>query len=335
MGTMEKQQSNDAFKSMTRKGDLEGKKPWGLVDFEAMRHLAPHYAGGLSGANWLALECMLDVLVFGAKKYAPNNWKKGYKLTGCANSLYRHIKLLANGERFDEETGISHYGHILCNLMFMSYYVDYQPTQDDRVTSGIGKVSVIKHAELPRNEQECLSLMLECLGAFMNGNDNDTTEELPLLGYAMYYACHGYALQVAANKPNLGERFRKALDAVTTQLQEGRHILPTDPAEIEKFKAQLGYKIIGEEVIKPSLTRTPIPPADLTKAASVGKAEPEDEHELHCQCDECEPHSPGVVTTFEGLVARTTEEDTAMAVICTCDSCCRAHNQDENETKID
>jgi hypothetical protein len=180
-------------KSITRKGLTEGKKPWGLVDFEALRHLAPHYAGGWQGANWNALECMLDVLIFGANKYAPNNWKKGYKLRECTDSLYRHIIALMKGEHNDPETGLSHYGHVLCNLMFISYWVDYVPEVDDRVTNAVA-CEPIGHEE-PVNEAEALRLLLATLGAFMNGNNYDPDEELHLLGYAMHYACVGYAFQ--------------------------------------------------------------------------------------------------------------------------------------------
>lgn len=180
--------------SITRKALLEGKKPWGLVDFEAMRHLAPHYAGGWHGANWQALECMLDVLMFGAKKYAANNWKKGYKLTQTADSLYRHVRALILGERVDPESGISHYGHVLCNLMFMSYWVDHVPECDDRVKSAIVLDEVVRETVL-HNEAEALQELLVVLGAFMNGADNDPNTELPLLGHAMHFACIGYAFQ--------------------------------------------------------------------------------------------------------------------------------------------
>lgn len=183
--------------AITRQGIKEGKKPWGLVDFEAMRHLAPHYAGGWQGANWNALECMLDVLIFGAKKYAPNNWKNGYRITQCVDSLYRHIILTSKGERVDVETGISHYGHILCNLMFMSYWVDYKPELDDRVET-VTVRDYYAPAEEPMNEGEAIEALLAVLGGFMNGVDVDPNTELPLIGYAMYFACQAYGF---ANVP--------------------------------------------------------------------------------------------------------------------------------------
>jgi hypothetical protein len=186
-----------AQETITRKGDLEGKKPWGLVDFEAMRHLAPHYAGGWQGANWNALECMLDVLIFGAKKYEPNGWKKGYKISHCSNSLYRHIVLVSKGELVDSETGISHYGHILCNLMFMSYWIDYKPELDDRVQTSLVRDFYAAERE-PLNEGEALQALLQVLGGFMNGVDTDPVTEMALIGHAMYYACQAYGF---ANVP--------------------------------------------------------------------------------------------------------------------------------------
>ena len=80
----------------------EGKKQWSLVDFKA-------------------LEPMVDVLEFGAKKYAPNNWKKGLLTKGICESMLRHLLAYMNGEDVDQESGISHIGHIQCNAMFLSH----------------------------------------------------------------------------------------------------------------------------------------------------------------------------------------------------------------------
>lgn len=78
----------------------EGKRKWSLVDFDA-----------LSG--------MVEVLEFGACKYAPYNWKKGLPTTEICESMLRHIFAYLNGETVDPESGISHVGHIQCNAMFL------------------------------------------------------------------------------------------------------------------------------------------------------------------------------------------------------------------------
>jgi len=91
----------------------EGKLKWSLV-------------------SWRALEPMVQVLMFGAKKYAPNNWKKGVLYTETCESLQRHMNAFLEGEDNDKESKIAHVGHILCNAMFLSYMFLFRKDMDDR-----------------------------------------------------------------------------------------------------------------------------------------------------------------------------------------------------------
>ena len=91
----------------------EGKMAWELVDFES-------------------LEPLVEVLMFGATKYSKDNWKKGQAITELLGSLFRHIIAFQNGEDLDEESGKSHIGHAMCNLMFIQYVLDNHKHFDDR-----------------------------------------------------------------------------------------------------------------------------------------------------------------------------------------------------------
>jgi hypothetical protein len=81
----------------------EGKLQWGLVHFKS-------------------LHPMIHVLEFGAKKYAPNNWKKPMDKRAILESMQRHLAALLDGEDCDPESGISHMGHIQCNAMFFNFH---------------------------------------------------------------------------------------------------------------------------------------------------------------------------------------------------------------------
>lgn len=82
--------------------------------------------------SWIALKPMVLVLMFGATKYAPHNWKKGLSYSSIAESLQRHLYAFMDGENDDPESKLSHLGHILCNAMFLSYMHVFKPEMDDR-----------------------------------------------------------------------------------------------------------------------------------------------------------------------------------------------------------
>lgn len=91
----------------------DGKLPWHLVDFQA-------------------LEPMVRVLEYGASKYDPHNWKQGMPHAEIADCLLRHLFAWIHGEDNDQESGLSHLGHVLCNAMFLTYNVKHHPELDNR-----------------------------------------------------------------------------------------------------------------------------------------------------------------------------------------------------------
>jgi len=91
----------------------EGKLRWGLV-------------------SWKALEPLVRVLMFGAKKYDDHNWRKGLKYSETLDSMQRHINSFSDGVDKDKESGLDHVGHIMCNAMFLSYMYLFRKDLDDR-----------------------------------------------------------------------------------------------------------------------------------------------------------------------------------------------------------
>ena len=65
---------------------------------------------------------MVRVLMYGADKYAVDNWKKGLDKREILDSLQRHVAALIDGQEVDPESGEHHIGHIMCNCMFYSYF---------------------------------------------------------------------------------------------------------------------------------------------------------------------------------------------------------------------
>jgi len=71
---------------------------------------------------WEQIDEVVDVLTFGAAKYADDNWKivpdktKRYKA-----ALGRHISAYMQGEQLDKEDGKSHLAHAVCCAIFLMW----------------------------------------------------------------------------------------------------------------------------------------------------------------------------------------------------------------------
>lgn len=77
------------------------KPQWSLLPFKALREV-------------------VDVLTYGAKKYAPDNWKKVPDAKRrYIDAGFRHFTAYAGGEKLDPETGKSHLAHAMCCLLYL------------------------------------------------------------------------------------------------------------------------------------------------------------------------------------------------------------------------
>jgi hypothetical protein len=82
---------------------------------------------------WAQVEEVVKVLTFGAKKYAPNNWQKvedgeSRYLSAC----FRHTTAILRGEKIDPETGLSHYAHAICSLLFAFWHSNQEEKQNEK-----------------------------------------------------------------------------------------------------------------------------------------------------------------------------------------------------------
>lgn len=68
---------------------------------------------------WDLVEQTVDVLTFGADKYAPEAWRQETKSDDYFAALMRHIVAYRKGEVIDPESGKTHLAHAMCNLIFI------------------------------------------------------------------------------------------------------------------------------------------------------------------------------------------------------------------------
>jgi hypothetical protein len=87
------------------------------------------------GAAWVML-----VLEFGAKKYAPNNWRRltegGYER--CVESAMGHLVDASAGEERDPESNLPHLAHAVCQLLFALALRHGKPASTEGAARGRG-----------------------------------------------------------------------------------------------------------------------------------------------------------------------------------------------------
>ena len=67
-------------------------------------------------------QALAEVLTFGSRKYAPNNWmlvENGEQR--YLDALYRHLNAFRLGETHDPESSLHHLSHALTNIAFLHY----------------------------------------------------------------------------------------------------------------------------------------------------------------------------------------------------------------------
>ena len=71
--------------------------------------------------DWL--EDVGRVMGFGAKKYAPNNWKiVPNAIERYEAAAFRHMSKYKQGQKIDPEFGVHHLAHAACNILFLLWF---------------------------------------------------------------------------------------------------------------------------------------------------------------------------------------------------------------------
>lgn len=81
----------------------EGKARFDLIPAVVMTKLAEHYT-------------------YGAGKYSPNNWVKGFPYSQCSASLLRHLYAWLGGEDIDPESKAHHLVAVIWNAVTLMYF---------------------------------------------------------------------------------------------------------------------------------------------------------------------------------------------------------------------
>ena len=95
----------------------------------------------LSLLPWAAVLVVVEVLEYGAKKYAPDNWRHVPDARRrYFDAAMRHLTAWWSGERADAETGLSHLAHAACCVLFL-LALELEGTNTRLANLAIGSVS--------------------------------------------------------------------------------------------------------------------------------------------------------------------------------------------------
>ena len=83
-----------------------------------------------------SVEKIVEVLTYGANKYAPNNWRKvDNPIERYKAATFRHLSAYMQGEYLDKESGLPHLAHAGANILFLinfeKEYQDYIKTASE------------------------------------------------------------------------------------------------------------------------------------------------------------------------------------------------------------
>jgi hypothetical protein len=60
---------------------------------------------------------------FGAGKYDPTNYRKGYEFSLSISALFRHLLAFQSGENLDPESGLSHMAHVAWHALALTQWM--------------------------------------------------------------------------------------------------------------------------------------------------------------------------------------------------------------------
>ena len=101
------------------------------VDFRNTLYRALHLMDN-DGKLWAEIA---RVFAYGKEKYSAWNWARGQAWSIPIASWMRHIVFgTLQGEEIDPESGLSHRGHIGCNVVMLLWFLENYPEGDDRYT---------------------------------------------------------------------------------------------------------------------------------------------------------------------------------------------------------
>lgn len=108
---------------------------------------------------WMALRETVNVLMFGAEKYAPDNWRLvGDGLNRYLDGALRHLSAYLEGETYDDDSGLPHLAHAACCVLFALHFdrTEHGQTEASRVAEAMRRARAWKTRPIDDVAAPCL-----------------------------------------------------------------------------------------------------------------------------------------------------------------------------------
>ena len=196
-----------------------GDRPLSPRHYDEMEYMAQFWEGNtgalyevLGGLEPSELIDAARVLEYGAKKYAMWNWAKGMQWSVPMGCYLRHMLTYGDVASLDEESGLPHRAHAVCNLIMLGHFAENCPDMDDRPE----ELRPEFHAEQPFTARDSA----EQLGADFPETADPTIPWDGLEYYVGYFTQHGSRLTTSVE--NLPTQLLNDLGEAVAEEQESR-----------------------------------------------------------------------------------------------------------------
>jgi hypothetical protein len=110
------------FRATSDSGGQKGRKleAFGLLPYSSLAEVAKVYN-------------------YGAQKYSPHNWRKGYPWSWSFDAMQRHLAAWWEGEDQDQESGLNHLAHAAFHVLALLWFQKHAVGKDDRYVVGEDK----------------------------------------------------------------------------------------------------------------------------------------------------------------------------------------------------
>lgn len=168
-----------------------GKPPLSLLPTSLI--LAVSNGEGYYGMNTLLLDDTAQVLGYGARKYDAENWRKAGPWKEVLDCAMRHMHKMFRGETHDDESGVHHAAHVMCNIGFLLEFVTTGDGEDNRYEE-----DRIKHLDY---EVNTINSVYDLLLMWKDGDN----QALAVAAYQLAAWYENLSPEVRALRPGTGE----------------------------------------------------------------------------------------------------------------------------------